>query len=404
HPLESAVVAIDNTPSPQRPTLLQLVAKTATLGRLSHRKLMSCFSNTSATAASKTFGATKVREIQFVPDKTPHGASDPPSPGRPVSATWCHKDGSTRAIRFEYLVDESGSSGLVSTKYLKNRRYNQGLNIANWGYWKGSDVYGVGTFSEGRPCFEALKGKATNDDWVWFIPLHDVTHYAGIVQMRDMAVAKRQSDSPSSKEFCTQSLNLVPGIKNLLSNAEPVSDVKSASDWSYSTSSHAFPYMHIAGDAGASIDPFFSSDDDHLAFAGGLSPAVTIATGIRGEYAEATAASWHNKKTPESYTPFLLVFVSALKQIRSQDKPVPSDVDEESFDRAFDLFRPGRDLQNRRALFPWLRSGFLGTEGGAHPKLKKRGLDADANNEHTQKPSQSFNRVLLRKNAKFWTP
>ncbi|KAK3323013.1 hypothetical protein B0H66DRAFT_442669, partial [Apodospora peruviana] len=60
--------------------------------------------------------------------------------GQPTSARWLsRKDGgSTGTIRVEYLVDATGRAGLLSTKYLKNRKFNQGIkNLANWGYWKG---------------------------------------------------------------------------------------------------------------------------------------------------------------------------------------------------------------------------------------------------------------------------
>lgn len=152
---------------------------------------------------------------------------------------------------------------------------------------------------------------------------------------------KREMAEPSSKGFYLQSLDLVPGIKELLANAELVSDIKSASDWSYSASQYAFPGVRIAGDAGSFIDPFFSSGV-HLALSGGLSAATTISAAIRGDCSEEAAASWHDKKTAESYTRFLVVVSSALKQIRSQDEPVISDFDEKTFERAFDLFRPSK--------------------------------------------------------------
>lgn len=152
---------------------------------------------------------------------------------------------------------------------------------------------------------------------------------------------KRKMAEPSSKAFYLESLELVPGIKELLSKAELTSEIKSASDWSYSASSYAFPGVRIAGDAGSFIDPFFSSGV-HLALSGGLSAATTIAAAIRGDCDENVASSWHDKKTSESYTRFLLVVSSALKQIRSQDEPVISDFDEGSFERAFDLFRPSK--------------------------------------------------------------
>ncbi|KAI1297501.1 FAD/NAD(P)-binding domain-containing protein [Xylaria venustula] len=282
---------------------------------------------------AKTFDETKVISIEF----------SPPCPtdqtmGRPVSATWARKDGSSGTIAVDYIVDASGRNGLISTKYLKNRTYNKGLkNMANWGYWKGGGVYGIGTHREGAPYFEALQD---GSGWAWFIPLHNNTHSIGIVQSQEMATKKkRQMTDPSSKEFYMESLNLVPGIKELLAKAELVTDIKSASDWSYSASSYSFSAVRIVGDAGAFIDPFFSSGV-HLAVSGGLSAAVTISAAIRGDCSEETAASWHDKKTTESYTRFLLAVSSALKQIRSQDKPVISEFDEDSFERAFELFRP----------------------------------------------------------------
>lgn len=162
----------------------------------------------------------------------------------------------------------------------------------------------------------------------------------GIVQNQEIATEKKKKMAePSSKGFYLESLELVPGIKDLLKSAELVSEIKSASDWSYSASSYAFPGVRIAGDAGSFIDPFFSSGV-HLALSGGLSAATTISAAIRGDCDENTAAAWHDKKTSESYTRFLLVVSSALKQIRSSDQPVISDFDEDSFERAFELFRP----------------------------------------------------------------
>lgn len=77
-----------------------------------------------------------------------------------MSATWSRKDGSSGVIKFDDIIDASGRVGIVSTKYLKNRRYNQGLkNIATWGYFEGTSYYGVGTPQEGQPYFEALQGR-----------------------------------------------------------------------------------------------------------------------------------------------------------------------------------------------------------------------------------------------------
>ena len=62
-------------------------------------------------------------------------------------------------LRAHLLVDASGRNGLVSTKNLNNRKFNQSLkNVACWGYWKGTGVYSPQTPRRGSPYFEALTG------------------------------------------------------------------------------------------------------------------------------------------------------------------------------------------------------------------------------------------------------
>ena len=44
-------------------------------------------------------------------------------------------------------------------RYLKNRKFNDSLkNVAVWGYWRGTGMYGKGTTRENAPYFEALSG------------------------------------------------------------------------------------------------------------------------------------------------------------------------------------------------------------------------------------------------------
>ena len=150
---------------------------------------------------------------------------------------------------------------------------------------------------------------------------------------------KKEMGSPSTKDFYLESLKLVPGIMNLIPNAKMFSDVKQASDFSYSASTYASPYLRIAGDAGCFIDPFFSSGV-HLALASGLSAAVTICAAKRGDCNENTAVKWHSNKVADGYTRFLLIVLSVLKQIRDKDEPVLTDFNESGFDRAFAFFRP----------------------------------------------------------------
>ena len=109
-------------------------------------------------SGAQIFDQTKVESLEFASTEEVWD-NNLPNPGRPMSAKWSRKDGSSGVIQFDDIVDASGRVGLVTTKYLKNRKYNQGLkNIASWGYFEGTGFYGVGTNKEGQPYFEALSG------------------------------------------------------------------------------------------------------------------------------------------------------------------------------------------------------------------------------------------------------
>ncbi|KAL9114361.1 MAG: hypothetical protein Q9187_007493 [Circinaria calcarea] len=243
-------------------------------------------------SGAKVFDGVKVNPIEFLPvdGKNSTVNSSMPDTGRPVSASWSRKDDSSDMIDFKYMVDTSGRD----------------------------DTSG----------------------WVWSIPLHNGTRSVGVSMNQDISISRKKSmNSPSSRDYYLNALKLTPSIMKLLTNAKLVSDIKSASNWSYSASFYASPIVRVVGDSGCFIDPFFSSGV-HLALASALSAAVTICAAKRHDCDEQAAASWHSHKVAEEYTRFLLVFLSARKQIKDKDEPVLSDWDEESFEKAFAFFRP----------------------------------------------------------------
>ncbi|KOS43943.1 hypothetical protein ACN38_g5115 [Penicillium nordicum] len=286
-----------------------------------------------AKSGAKTFDGAKVTSIEFIPDET-----NVESPGRPVSASWKTKDGRTGIIDFQYLVDASGRAGITSTKYLKNRTFNSYLkNVASWGYWRGATPYGVGTPVEGQPYFEALQD---GSGWVWFIPLHNGTTSVGVVMNQEMATKKKKVSSvTSSQAFYLESLEGARGISRLLEPSTLEGDIKQASDWSYNASSYGSSHLRIVGDAGAFIDPYFSSGV-HLALSSGLSAATSICASLRGDCEEEAAWKWHSQGVANRYGRFLLVVLGATKQIRARDTPVMNKDGDEGFDDAFTVIRP----------------------------------------------------------------
>ncbi|KAE8420869.1 hypothetical protein BDV36DRAFT_281104 [Aspergillus pseudocaelatus] len=268
-----------------------------------------------AYSGAKAFEGVKVNSVAFMPSLTSNA-----SRGRPVSASYTRKsDGATGVIGFQYVIDASGRAGILNTKYFKNRKYNQGpRNFAVWAYWKATGKYGKGTQRENSPYFEALTDES---GWAWFIPLHDGTHSVGVVMDQERINQKKFVSGLATTELYLPSLELAPRLNSYLSGGKILS-----------------------GDAGCFIDPFFSSGV-HLAITGALSAATTICAAIRGDCDEETAATWHSTKVKRGYFHWLIVVLSAYKQMCNQSEPVLSDVGEDNFKRAFNSFKPNPILQ-----------------------------------------------------------
>ncbi|EGO00884.1 hypothetical protein SERLA73DRAFT_167102 [Serpula lacrymans var. lacrymans S7.3] len=303
--------------------------------------------NHAKTCNAHVFENTRVKSLRF--------STSGSEQARPIAAEWVQVSAKgevvTGVTSFEYLVDATGRAGLMSTKYLINRHFNTSLkNIAIWGYWSGAGTYGIGTSREGSPWFEALTDES---GWGWFIPLHDGTTSVGIVMNQQNYNDQSKTLFGTSLESRYRSfLPLAPNLYKLIGDGvlssklsvgsrsgemDPI--VRSASDFSYSAREYAGVGFRIAGDAGAFIDPFFSSGV-HLALTSALSAAATICAALRGDCAEAEAAAWHTKRFSMSYTRFQVVVLSAYKQIRAQSTSVLNDVGEDGYDRAFAAIRP----------------------------------------------------------------
>ncbi|KAF5386114.1 hypothetical protein D9615_002277 [Tricholomella constricta] len=330
--------------------------------------------NYARTSGASVYELTKVTAVSF-------SSMDPT---KPVSVTWSHtpppqplsppasptdseasffdcKPSSTSSeplsvtgtTTFTHLIDATGRAGILSTKYFKNRHFNASLkNIAVWGYWTNTGIYGVETTREGAPWFEALTDES---GWAWFIPLHNGTTSVGVVMNQKCYNEKLKYPLPPSPFNHTgtssinssmparyfSSLSLAPGIVKLITSKGRIVEgsVKSASDFSYSAPSYAGNNYRIIGDAGAFIDPFFSSGI-HLALTSALSASATICASIRDHCSESEAAEWHTRRVSTSYTRFQVVVMSAYKQIRAQNIDILSDIDEDNYDRAFSFLRP----------------------------------------------------------------
>ncbi|KAJ3797265.1 hypothetical protein GGU11DRAFT_86087 [Lentinula aff. detonsa] len=265
-------------------------------------------------------------------------------PTRPVSAEWESKVNNAKGtIHFDYLIDAAGRQGLLSTKYHKDREYIKSLkNSAIWAYWKGSKLYGEGTERFGAPFIEALHD---NTGWCWYIPINDDTISIGFVVHEEFVKEKRAGKT--LVEFYMSQFDLLTDAPKYRAEGTMVpnkegsgSPVYIASDYSYSAEDVGRLNYRLVGDSAAFIDPFFSSGV-HLAFVGSLSAAISIISIIDGKADEESAAAFHNAELKVAFTRFFMVVMAGYKQMRGGLKAdVLNDLDEKSFDRAFDIIRP----------------------------------------------------------------
>ncbi|PPQ70820.1 hypothetical protein CVT24_001037 [Panaeolus cyanescens] len=289
----------------------------------------------SAKEGVKVFEETKVDSIQFEGD---------PKTSRPISANWSKKDGTSGNITFDWLIDASGRNGIMSTKYLENRQMRENLrNVAVWGYWKDVNRYGVGTKKANSAWFEALRDET---GWSWIIPLHNGTTSVGFVMHITNSNKKKARLNPdgtkmSLTDHYLDQLQYAPGVRELIGEKGSFipGSTKSTSDFSYSATRYSGDHFRLIGDAANFVDPFFSSGV-HIGMTGALSAAATICASIKGEADETTAQAWHDAKVGIAHTRFLFVVLGAYRQMHLQSTPLLGEVHEESFDKAFEMFRP----------------------------------------------------------------
>ena len=86
---------------------------------------------------------------------------------------------------------------------------------------------------------------------MWFIPLHTGVVSVGVVLSETSNRIKKAQAADAKAHYLSQ-LQLTPGLLKLLGNAELVSDIESAADYSYSTSDNQYagPNFRLVGDAG----------------------------------------------------------------------------------------------------------------------------------------------------------
>lgn len=204
-------------------------------------------------------------------------------------------------IEFDFVIDASGRSGILATRYLRTRRYHTVFqNIAIWGYYKNADRLATGRAGD------IAVGSVPNG-WLWAIPLHDDTMSVGLVIHKDALAAKKPL---SQEQILDQAIDEAPLIQRILRDAERISAIHTETDYSYTSERFSGPGYFMVGDAACFLDPLLSSGV-HLATFSAMLAAASIITLRRGEVSEDEAVNFYEKSYRQAYLRFL-VFLSAF--------------------------------------------------------------------------------------------
>ncbi|MCA1219639.1 NAD(P)/FAD-dependent oxidoreductase [Streptomyces sp. 8L] len=232
--------------------------------------------------------AVRVTEIEF-------------DDGRPVKAHWASTaDRSvTGEITFDFLVDASGRAGVMATKYLKNRHYQEAFkNVAVWSYWRGVKPLDVGPAGAIAVC-------SVPYGWFWSIPLHDGTQSVGLVAKRSTFAAERERLG-GIEEVYFDALAQCPRIADSVEGAERLPEFKVEQDYSYTSERFTGPGYLMVGDAACFLDPLLSTGV-HLATFSALLAAAAISAVVEGDLSEEEATGFFSKAYRQAYERLLVV-------------------------------------------------------------------------------------------------
>jgi flavin-dependent dehydrogenase len=233
--------------------------------------------------------------------------------GRPRKVRWAETRDHTRTgeISFDHLIDASGRAGLLTTRYLGGRRYNEGFrNVAAYSYWAGTNAPDQG------PPGSIMIG-SIEDGWIWGIPLHDGTLSVGAVTHKSSFRSRRDAGR-SIEEAYADAIAESPLITRLTAQGRRIRPVKVEQDFSYVCEHAAGDGFFITGDAACFLDPLLSTGIHLATFSATLAAAGTASI-LRGELSEQDVGSFYRDAYQIAYTRFLVLVSSLYLNYRGKD-------------------------------------------------------------------------------------
>ena len=157
-------------------------------------------------------------------------------------------NGGTEEIRARYVIDASGRNSVLGAKFKLKKNYDHLQKVSVFAHYDGM------IRAEGRDGTLTRMVRAL-DRWFWVIPLSATRTSVGVVL--DGAVYKKSG--LSAEEFLQQAIEEQPILMQQMRDAERVTPVRTAADFSYRSTQLTGDRWMLAGDAAGFIDPVFSS-------------------------------------------------------------------------------------------------------------------------------------------------
>lgn len=202
---------------------------------------------------------------------------------RAVGVKVQREDGSAETVLAKVVVDASGQSTMLQSRF-KLRLWDPVLNKgAIWTYWRGA-YRDVGK-NEGATVVIQTTNK---QGWWWYIPQHDDTVSLGVVAPFDYLFKGRGTH----EEVYNEEVAACPAVQKRIENAERVTGYFATKDYSYRSKQVAGDGWVLVGDAFGFLDPLYSSGV-LLALKSGQLAADAIAEGIKqGDTSAAQLGHW----------------------------------------------------------------------------------------------------------------
>lgn len=193
------------------------------------------------------------------------------------------EDGATEDIHAKVVVDASGQSAMLQSRF-KLRLWDPVLNKgAVWTYWEGA--YRDTGKDEGATLVIQTPNK---QGWFWYIPLHNDVMSVGVVAPFDYLFKGRGSH----EQIYTEEVAACPAVTDRLSKAKRVTGYFATKDYSYRAKQCAGDGWVLVGDAFGFLDPLYSSGV-LLALKSGELAADAIAEGIqKNDLSAAQLGKW----------------------------------------------------------------------------------------------------------------